>query len=290
MTFNEYAKSWLSTRAALETLGPAGVDMYDYACATLSPLLLGPLCYLTKADAEQALVVLKKRGLSNTTVRIIHGRASKILDCAVADGVIQVNPFANAQRPKAKSPKTKTIHEPELRKFLEAVRYDLYGTLIRFAVLTGARRGEIAGLRWEDIDFDAGTARIWRTKVCSRSAGLTVKQPKTRASVRWVALPAQLVEELRALPRVSPYVFGERHPNRLSTGVKERLRQHGLGEFTLHDLRHAHATLLLRNKENPKAVARRLGHADVGTTLRIYGHVMDEDDSDLAAAAGRLLE
>lgn len=289
-TFDEFARGWIDTRQALETLGASGVDMYNYTRKSLAPLLAGDLAVLTKRDAEAALVALKKRGLSSTTVRLIHGRAKALFADALADGVATCNPFAAAERPKANGPKTQTIHAPELRRFLDAVKHDLYGSFIRFAVMTGCRRGEIAGLRWGDIDFAAGTVRIERSMSCTRSGGVRARRPKTRSSNRLIAIPAALVEELRNIPRDSEYVFGGRHPNTLSNAIKAKLRQHGLGQFTLHDLRHAHATLLLRAKENPKAVARRLGHADVGTTLRIYGHVMDEDDAGLALAVGRFLE
>lgn len=289
MTFDEYAREWLDTRAALETLGPSGVDAYDYTRKTLGPHLLGPLSAVTRKQAEAALVALKKKGLSSTTVRYVHGRAKAIFAQALADGLTAANPFADAQKPRAKAHKTDTIHAPELKRFLAAMEGDLYGTLIRFAIMTGARRGEIAGLRWEDLAHDTKIVRIQQSRTVTRSGGCRAKSPKTKASVRWITIPDALMEEVFRLPRCGEYVFGDRHPNRLSTGVKERLRKHGLGNFTLHDLRHAHATLLLRAKENPKAVARRLGHADVGTTLRIYGHVMDEDDTGLSDTMGRLL-
>jgi integrase len=288
-TFDEYAQGWIETREALDTLGASGVDVYNYTRKTLAPLLTGHISGVTKRDAEAALVALKRRGLSSTTVRLIHGRAKAIFASAMQDGVASANPFATAERPKAKAPKTQTIHAPELRAFLEAVRGDLYGAVIRFAVLTGCRRGEIAGLKWGDIDYATRTIRIQQSRTVTRSGGCRVKSPKTKSSTRRIAIPQVLVDEIRSLPRDGQFVFGDRHPNRLTQGVKERLRQHGLGSFTLHDLRHAHATLLLRAKENPKAVARRLGHADVGTTLRIYGHVMDEDDAGLSDAAGRML-
>jgi integrase len=289
MNFDEYAQGWIETRAALETIGPSGVDAYEYTRKTLAPLLTGHISGVTKRDAEAALVALKRRGLSSTTVRYVHGRAKAIFAQAQRDGLTLTNPFEQAQRPRAKPHKTETIHVPDLKRFMAAMQGDLYGAVIKFAIHTGCRRGEIAGLRWEDLDHGTCTIRIQQSRTFTRSGGCRVKSPKTKSSTRRIAIPQILMDEIRSLPRDGQFVFGDRHPNRLTQGVKERLRQHGLGAFTLHDLRHAHATLLLRAKENPKAVARRLGHADVGTTLRIYGHVMDEDDAGLSDAAGRML-
>ncbi|MCP4377573.1 MAG: site-specific integrase [bacterium] len=160
------------------------------------------------------------------------------------------------------------------------------------AVTTGLRRGEILGLRWSDVDLAAGTLTVQQSLEQIKD-GLRFKSPKTHRSRRSLALPAMTVEALRshrasqAEERLALGVAWEEHglvcprpagapwaPDTLSTAFAAFVRGSGMKPFRFHDLRHSHATHLLRAGVHPKVVSERLGHSSVGITLDTYSHVL----------------
>jgi integrase len=174
---------------------------------------------------------------------------------------------------------------------------------------TGMRRGEVLGLRWEDVDFDAGTLRIVRTLITTDvqrkgSPGMAWGTRKTAKGRRTVgldpatvtALPAhrtcQLEERLAVggdyqdqdQDLVVCHVDGTPiHPKPISYQFGKAARAAALPPIRLHDLRHTHATLALRAGIHPRVVQERLGHANVSITLDTYSHV----DLDMQATAAR---
>ena len=143
--------------------------------------------------------------------------------------------------------------------------------------MTGLRRGELLGLRWQDVDLDAGTLSVRQTVQISRTAGIQFEEPKTEKSRRQVTLPVVLVEALR------------RH--RVAQ-AKERLvagpdyQDHGL-VFPRVD--ETHATLLLGAGIHPKVVSERLGHSTVNLTLDTYSHVLPGIQEEVAQKVDNLL-
>jgi len=161
------------------------------------------------------------------------------------------------------------------------------------------RRGELLGLQWDDVDLEARTVSVRRTLEES-SAGVHLKQPKTARSSRTIALPASTVDALRVhhaaqqrarlaagkefnkLDLVFPAVDGDPwKPSTFAAACRRVFKKAGL-TCRLHDLRHTHATMLLRQGVHPKVVQERLGHANVGITLDIYSHVSPHMQSDAA--------
>jgi len=169
--------------------------------------------------------------------------------------------------------------------------------------MTGMRRGELLALRWRDIDLDAGTIAIRRSAGIIRNKGkgaAVVEGPTKTNKPRVIDIDAETVTLLRAwkrergtlaltLARDDSLAFGDLegrhlHPERFSRMFRATLtrcrKQFGDGasaEIRLHDLRHTHATLLLRDREPIKTVSERLGHSSVVVTLGVYGHVMPGD-------------
>ncbi len=173
------------------------------------------------------------------------------------------------------------------------------------AISTGMRRGEILALRWGDLDPGLTVARVRRT-LHPTQAGLRFSKPKTRRSRRAVSLPGMLRPYLerqrsgqetrrRACPRwqdldlvVDRGDGGPLNPDTLSSRWRKFLSRHGLPHVRFHDLRHAHATLMLLQGVHPKVVSERLGHASVGTTLDIYSHVIPTMQSEAVRAFDEL--
>lgn len=174
--------------------------------------------------------------------------------------------------------------------------------------MTGMRRGELLGLRWADVDLEGGSAHIQQTAQRIVGQGWVFRQPKTRLSKRSVALsPATVTllrrhrrEQLEARLRAgSAYqdrdlVFASAVGTPLEPGTILRtwarvVAAAGVGHVRWHDLRHAHATLMLAAGVHPKIVSERLGHASVNITLDTYSHVVPGLQEAAAAQLDALL-
>lgn len=248
--------------------------------------------------------------LAKRTVRYI----ATILRAALQEAVdgeparLVRNPADKADPPTVKESRAPEMHpwsDGQLRAFLgwSRVRSVLHVAWLVLA-MTGMRRGELLALRWHDVDLDAGTVSVRRSaglvKVKGEKARL-IEGPTKSCKARVIELDAATVAALRThrrdrgrlalqLGRNDALVFGDheggwRHPDRFSRSFKDALRhcQTALtghadaevpDEIKLHDLRHTHATILLRAGVHPKVVSERLGHASVSITLDIYSHVL----------------
>ncbi|MGZ3247989.1 MAG: site-specific integrase, partial [Croceibacterium sp.] len=169
-------------------------------------------------------------------------------------------------------------------------------SLAVLALTTGARRGELCALRWQDIDLDGGTIRIERS-LEQTAAGLVFRAPKTKKSRRSVTIPPSTVAELRAhrlaqqeqrlaigLGRVEPdaLVFAmsdgsPRRPNSLSNSWNRATAAAG-HRINLHSLRHVHVSHLIAAGLDVLAISRRVGHASPTITLGRYGHLIPNAD------------
>jgi integrase len=180
-----------------------------------------------------------------------------------------------------------------LRRFLDASREqnDRLHPLWVLIATTGMRRGEALGLRWVDLDVEAGRLRVVRTITQTRSA-VVVGEPKTARGRRAVALDGSTVAVLRDHRRrmleerllVGPdfvdhgLVFHQPdgrslRPDAVSDAFLRRVARYGQPRLTLHGLRHTWATLALEQGVHPRVVQERLGHSTIAITLGIYSHV-----------------
>jgi integrase len=144
------------------------------------------------------------------------------------------------------------------------------------------RRGELLALRWGDVDWNS--RRIWVRRNVNRHGDF--QEPKTRGSVRAIAMPATLATALREHQLASPFSSEDDliFPNEKGTPLDGHnfvrrvfdpaLRRAGLPKIRFHDLRHSFASLLIAQGEHPKLISEQLGHASVQITLDRYGHLM----------------
>ena len=230
-------------------------------------------------------------GLSSLTVRHYHRVLRKALHDAVRWRLLARNPAEAADPPKVVRKEMKVLTPEEVTLLFKSARDSRFFVPILLAVTTGLRRGEILALRWEDIDLDVGTLSVRRSLEQTRS-GITFKEPKTPKSRRMLVLPEIAVATLQAhkgeqalqkLMLDSAYqdtglVCTEADgslidPERLSRGFRVLLEQAGLPRIRFHDLRHTHATILLREGVHPKIVSERLGHSTITLTMDTYSHV-----------------
>lgn len=246
-------------------------------------------------------------GLSAKTVRNIHVVIRKSLGDAVRWGRVARNvaTFADAPRLRQAGDKEmRTWNATELRTFLESISEDRLYAAWFLGAMTGMRRGEILGVRWQDIDLDSGSLSIRQTLITT-DYKLTFSSPKTKRSRRQIALDRQTLSVLRAHHKRqleermmvgagyedSGLAFtvptgGAVHPDAFSQAFERHVRRAGLPRIRLHDLRHTYATLALAAGIPVKIVSERLGHASIAITLDVYSHVlpgMDEDASQRVA-------
>ena len=161
------------------------------------------------------------------------------------------------------------------------------------ALYTGMRRGELLGLRWSAVDLTTRTLSVTQTLQCIKGMGLVAMQPKTHRSRRLVSLSPSAVallsgpkvkqrqerEALGLVWRDSDYVFSKfdgapYHPNTVSKAFSKIIKKAELPKVRLHDLRHTHATIMLKQGADPKTISERLGHSSVVITLDTYANVL----------------
>ena len=220
-------------------------------------------------------------GLSPRTVRQMHAILKSALAQAVKWEILVRNPAAAVRGPKVGRVPMQTYDLEQTAELIEAARGRRVFIPTILAVLCGLRRGEIAALRWRDVDVAAAQLAVVRSAEQTK-AGVRYKEPKSGQG-RTVALSATLVTELRAHriqqaeellrfgKRLSDDDFVVTHPDGLplrphSLGqewVRFLVRNGALPRIRFHDLRHAHATHLLLSGVHPKVASERLGHSKV---------------------------
>lgn len=307
VTVREFFDHWLES--VRPTLRPATVRRYRdlarlHIVGIVGNLKLGKLL---AADVQRLYANRLAAGLSPTSVRHIHGLLHRALSDAVRWGLLTRNVTEAVDPPRRSTPEARTWNASEVATVLTVAASDELEALWRLALMTGMRRGELLGLRWTDVDLDAGSLSIRRTLSRGESSRLESGEPKTASGRRRIALPASVVESLRRhrLRQVEyrlavgpayedrELVFtndtgGPLHPNTLAHRFRTLIAASNVPVIRFHDLRHTCATLLLGQGVHPKVVQERLGHADIAMTMNLYSHVtadMQRNAADMLDAA-----
>ncbi|MDQ3694795.1 MAG: site-specific integrase [Chloroflexota bacterium] len=261
------------------------------------------LVKLTALDLQALYADRVAAGLSPTTVRQIHAVLHRALRQAHQWGLADRNVASLATAPRRAKPMLTTWSATEAATVLAHAAGTDLDALWHVALLCGLRRGELLGLRWEDVDLIRGSIAIRHTMSRGKDASWHLGEPKTgkgRAIAVSTALVATLVahRDRQAFQRQrlndawieTGFVFTNRtggplHVNRLAQAFRQLIAETGVPKLRLHDLRHSCATLLLGAGVPVHVVARRLGHAKPSMTLDVYAHSIAGDD---AGAAERL--
>ena len=244
-------------------------------------------------------------GLTPRSVNYIHVTLHKALAQAVLDGLVPRNVSEGVKAPQFHKEEVKPLSPTQVRILLSAASGDRLEALYVLAIHTGLRQGELLGLKWTDVDLDAGTLSVQR----SLDADGTFKPPKRKKSRRTMKLTLQAVEALRLHRKrqneeqlkaakwedhglIFPNRVGKPmdHNNLYHRDFKSLLKRAGLWSedkdkrFTFHSLRHTCVTLLVSKNVHPKIIQEMLGHATITQTMDTYSHVLP-GMGDVAASA-----
>lgn len=294
VTVAEWMAHWRSTSLEASDRKPTTKELY--AGLSVKHLEAGALGAVTlkrlRATHVEALVVeLRERGLSESSVTSIYTVFRGALDVAVRDGHLARNPAALVRRPKVTVKEAVFLSTSDVVKLLKAAEGSRYVLALRLIATTGLRAGEAAGLRWADVDLDAGSLRV-RTTASRLKGGIELTEPKTDKSKRTVPLPTSIVvalrkhrtEQLKARLAagdqwrenglVFPTEFGTPlDPRNLRRVVAVAAANAGLSsDVGVHTLRHSAAVAWLEAGVHVRGVADLLGHSSIAITADIYGH------------------
>lgn len=308
-TFAEVAELWLATQSQLR---PNTRDAYDSMLRTHLLPRFGRLKIAQLTVDHVALLITEMRDerKAGWTVRAALTPLRRILRYAVRRGLIGTNPMdrlERGERPSVGRRDMRILSREEIGKVLEHADAD-YRPLLATATFTGLRLGELLGLTWANVDFDAGAVNV-RWQLDRRGERV---EPKTEQAVRDVVLMPALARTLREHrlrsrfarddDLVFPSVTGRGLDPTVARGaLKRAVAAAGLDggdrpKLRLHDLRHTFASLLIAGGANVVFVSRQLGHASPDITLRVYAHLFDAAEhaqrasSALEASFGAVLD
>lgn len=341
-TIEKWIAEWLDAYVKPPVLKQKTYENYRDRLAYLLPLIgKRRLNMLTTKELQEVFKKLyaeggaKNQGLAAHSVNRIRSYLKSALNAAIDNGLISKNPV-NATKPlKEAKADIVVMNENEVKRFLEISKSGSYVTFgvknpkylkhnigtqylqksyynfVNLALATGMRCGEIRGLSWQCVDFDAGTIRVEEQLVSTNDYADMYDDPKTYHSVRTIVVDKTVLTELREFKvyqKEYAEILGDKFLNEHDlvftntfgkpvsyTNFRKRYFVKMLGaasissKYTIHCMRHTHATLLLKAGVNVSVVSKRLGHSSTSVTLNIYAHVLNEMERTASETWEKLL-
>jgi integrase len=296
-TVKDYLEAWLKD-AAFPNMTPRNYEGYEFNIKKYIIPAIGQITITNLKPQQIQNLCAEHQALGHyRTSQYIYNTLNKSLNVAVKMGTLVRNPCNGVESPKVPKHEMQTMNENDIHIFLEYARKTPYYALFYTVLFTGLRRSELLGLKWSDVDLLLMQISVNRTmhlmKYGTYKGQVIFKQPKTATSRRMISLtPSNAIilrehreaqDKLRASLDLSPTIDDDLvfcqydgkpyQPDSISHVWLKIARQTGLKGIRLHDARHTHASLMLKNGTHPKIVQERLGHASIKTTLDIYSHV-----------------
>ena len=247
--------------------------------------------------------------LADKTILEHHRLISTILAQAEKEMLVPYNAAAKATPPRT-TKKDPNYFQPEtISAILEALESEplKWRLITHLLIVTGCRRGEIMGLRWEKVDFDNNRVKIDRALISSKSKGVYEESTKT-SDIRYLTLPRETMDLLRLHKREqlrlqlangdrwlhTGYVFTQdngdhMNPDSITGWLKDFSTRHGLPHINPHAFRHTVASVLLANGTDIVTVSKQLGHASITTTESFYSHIIEENKAKAADCIANVL-
>jgi integrase len=291
-TLADFLERWLAEYAK-PNLSPRGFERYSGIVRSHLIPDFGniPLAQL-KPEHLQKHYTAKLETLSPRTVRYHHAVIHKALQTALKWGLVSRNVADAVDPPRFHRTDMQTWSEEELNQFLTRGKDSCYFALFYTALFTGMRRSELLALRWQDVDQLFSQVCVNRSLHHLKDGTYVFTQPKSAKSRRTIALSPSCVLILRdhqARQRLDRAMQGipqsdqdlvfsnidgkPLRPNTITRAWNTLAAQCGLKRIRLHDARHTHASLMLKQGIHPKVVQERLGHASIQMTIDTYSHV-----------------
>lgn len=312
LLFYDYAADEIKRREDREELKPATVHSYT----DMNEMLKDQIGYLPLDQITPGrLTVLydwlaqpgrnRRNGgkLSNKTIREYHMFISSIMSRAEKEGRIMFNPCKKADPPKKERHRVEILQPEEVERMLKLLESEplKWRAYIHLLLTSGARRGEIAGLKWDKVDFFNNQIEITNNLLYDSTHGVYETTPKTEDSVRFIKLPAETMEMLKTWRKQcnlyrkaneeiwndTDFVFIQEngnpiHPQSVSRWFERFCERNSFPKISIHKLRHTAASILIDSGVSIATVSKRLGHSQISTTLNVYTHQIKKRDEAAA--------
>ncbi len=248
-------------------------------------------------------------GLSDKTIKEHHSLIHSILDHAKKSGLVVVNVADNATPPVVRKKEAGYFELEEVQKIMKCLEKEplKWRCITMLLIATGARRGEIMGLKWSAVDFTKNTIEIKDNLLRTKEKGTYTDTPKNGKS-RYVAVDPSVMKLLvqhRREQAVLRFKKGEfwidgdfcftqfngkpMNPNSITDYLWKFSKKYGLPHIHPHKFRHTQASILIAEKVDPITVSKRLGHKQVSTTQNIYGHLISKAEAEAADTVASVL-
>lgn len=236
--------------------------------------------------------LLRKRGLSPKSVKIIHGVLHRALERAVRVGYLKTNISESAVIPKAEKTPLTTMEDTDVAAFLKAIQGHPFENVMFVTVFTGMREGKVLGLTWDCVDFERNMLLV--NKQHNRAKGekefhssdLKNSKARTITAAQEVMNVLKRQQELQKNWKKIAGPAWENSKNLVFTNetgryinnktlymtFKRIVKELGMPDFRFHDLRHTYAVNSLRAGDDIKTVQENLGHSTASFTLSTYAH------------------
>ncbi len=312
MTLGEWLDKWLD-EYMIFTIRESTLDSYRAMVKNQVKPFIGSkqIASLTTADMQKFYNKIKKEGrvrehpihgktLADSMVRGVHMMLHEALDTAVKERLIAKNPTNGTTVPKCNYPEKQILGDSQLDTFLEAIKGEEYWDAFFYVeAMTGLRRGEICGLKWQDINFEENKLQVKRSVSVKKGGGVSIGETKTETGVRSILMPPSVADVLqnRKQRAITEWVFPNfMHPEQpISPATAYRklkiiLKHAGLPLIRFHDLRHTFATHATQGGVDPKTLAGILGHTNASFTLDTYTHVTSDMQKSASAVVGSMMQ
>jgi len=249
---------------------------------------------LTAYQIETLYAQMRQKKHRAETIRSVHRTLHKALGDAVRWKRLSYNICDDVKQPSEEKFEMQPITQEQAKHLIDAAKGTLFETLIPMALATAMREGELAGLRWSDIDFEEKNLHVRRTAYRYPKRGVVVAEPKTESSKSKIMLPQFVLDSLllqREQQAQMRMKSGDKWQERdlvfcntyggfiiqsyhFSIKFKQLLKKADLPDMRFHDLRHSSATILIAMGVHPKQIQELLRHSNITTTMNKYGHVL----------------
>ena len=301
-TLSKWLDIWIDTYVE-GSVKPYTVDSYRSIANTHIKPALGKR-YLEKLStvAIQQFYndLTRTKRLSPKTVKNIHGVLHKALDKAVKLGYLRTNPSELCELPKALKRPFEPLEQSDVKRLIDIWKGDRFERLYLVTLFTGMRQGEVLGLTWDCVDFEAGCIYVNKQLIKTKQVGGEYCLAETKTSQTRMIFAAPTVMRILkdqkddAIPNEWDLVFTNELGGHLThrtvyKGFKASVRALGLDEIRFHDLRHSYAVASLEAGDSIKTVQENLGHASASFTMNTYAHVSNRMKQHSAANMERYI-